>query len=240
MGLSTNSVFHFTKSIDAVKSIISSDFRIKYCLETIEAKRRIIQFAVPMASFCDIPLSQVSTHIDKYGGYGIGLKKSWAKRKGLNPVLYLEKNSSILNEVLIPEKFADTDNRAVQGFLRFTKNYEGELKRNGEIINKVYRFYDEREWRYCPNIQALFNNAELIIHDVDYYRAEKELLNKRLHDTRLSFTLRNITYIIVKDDDEIYEIVDHLERSIFGEKDREYVKILTTKIITSKQIKSDF
>src|ERR1700744_4014867 len=146
MALSTNSVFHFTKNIEAIRGILHSNFRIKYCLETIEAKDRTIQFAVPMTSFCDIPLSQVSSHIDKYGGYGLGLKKSWAKRKGLNPVLYLEKQSMILNDVLIREKFEDSSNRAVQGFLRFTKNYEGELRRDEELINKKYRFYDEREW----------------------------------------------------------------------------------------------
>lgn len=240
MSLSTNSVFHFTKSIDALKSIIISDFRIKYCLETIEAKDRTIQFAVPMASFCDIPLSQVSAHIDKYGGYGIGLKKSWAKRKGLNPVLYLEKNSSILNKVLIPEKFAEAENRAVQGFLRFTKNYEGELKRNGELINKEYRFYDEREWRYCPDIEQLYNNSEFIIHDIERYHSEKDYINSRLHDTRLSFTLRSITYIIVKEDDDILDLIDHLSGSTFKEKDREYINILISKIITSKQIRTDF
>jgi Putative abortive phage resistance protein AbiGi, antitoxin len=240
MGLSTNSVFHFTKSVDAIKSIITSDFRIKYCLETIEAKDRTIQFAVPMASFCDIPLSQVSSHIDKYGGYGIGLKKSWAKRKGLNPVLYLEKNSSILNKVLIPEKFSEVENRAVQGFLRFTKNYEGELTRNGELINKEYRFYDEREWRFCPNLEELYNQSEPIIHDIEYFQHEKEVLNSRLHDTRLSFTLRSISYIIVKEEEDILDLINHLAESWFSDKDREYIKILTSKIITSRQIKTDF
>lgn len=240
MGLSTNSVFHFTKSLEALQSILTSNFLIKYCLETIEAQDRSIQFAVPMASFCDIPLSQVSSHIDKYGGYGLGLKKTWAKRKGLNPVLYLEKNSSILNKVLIPEKFAQEEYRVVQGFLRFIKNYDGELRRGGELINKEYRYYDEREWRFCPNLEELFNQSKPIIHDVAYFQNNKAELNSRLHDTRLSFTLRDISYIIVKENDDILNLIDELNDSFFNEKDRQYLPILTSKIITSKQIRTDF
>ncbi|WP_256003484.1 abortive infection system antitoxin AbiGi family protein [Pedobacter deserti] len=239
MALSTNSVFHFTQSIEAIKSILISNFRIKYCVETIEAKQRVITYAVPMASFCDIPLSQVITHVDKYGGYGIGLKKAWAKRKGLNPVLYLEKHSAILNDVLIKEKFENSGNRAVQGFLRFTKNYEGALYRNNKLVNKVYRFYDEREWRFCPDFEQLHDN-ELIIHDVEYYKEFKQLINQRLSDTRLAFTIRDITYIIVKDEEEIFDIIQHLESHLNKEKDLQYVKILTSKIMTSKQIRTDF
>lgn len=239
MALSTNSVFHFTKNIDVIKGILLSNFKIKYCLETIEAKHRTMKFAVPMTSFCDIPLSQVGSHIDKYGGYGLGLKKAWSKRKGLNPVLYLEKHSTILNDVLIREKFMDNGNQAVQGFLRFTKNYEGELRRDGEIINKKYRFYDEREWRFCPTQEELLNN-DPIIHDVEYYLQNKQEINQDLERMRLTFTVRDLTYIIVRDDEEINSIIRFLEQHILSHKDKSYLGILTSKIITVKQMKSDF
>jgi len=239
MTLSTNSVFHFTKSLEAVKAILTSRFRIKYCLETIESKERTIDYAVPMASFCDIPLSQVTSHIDKYGGYGIGLFKRWAKRKGLNPVLYLEKNSTILNDVLIREKFENSQNNVVQEFLRYTKNYEGQLLRDGEIAQKVYRFYDEREWRFCPSLSEL-GGQELIIHNTATYRQDKQIINERLSSLGLGFSMKDISYIIVKDDAEILSIINHLETHLRKEKDKDYIKILTSKILTSKQIRSDF
>jgi hypothetical protein len=35
--------------------------------------------------------------------------------------------------------------------IRYTKNYSGTLKRDGKTIPN-YRFYDEREWRYVPEM----------------------------------------------------------------------------------------
>lgn len=239
MPLSTNSVFHFTKDIDSVKGILTSFFRIKYCLETIESKHRKIEYAIPMASFCDIPLSQVISHIDKYGGYGIGLSKSWAKRKGLNPVLYLEKKSTLLNDVLIREKFENNQNQIVQEFLAYTKNYEGQLFRNNEVAQKVYRFYDEREWRYCPSEKVLGSHRK-IIHDTNNYKEQKIAINQSISNLVLKFALKDISYIIIKDESEILDIITHLETNLNTENDRNYIKILTSKIITSKQIRTDF
>ncbi len=179
MALSTNSVFHFTKDIDSLKGILSSFFRIKYCLEIIEGKEKTISFAVPMVSFCDIPLSQVINHVDKYGGYGIGLLKKWAKRKRLNPVLYLEKSSTILNDVLIREEFERSENQFIQELLRYTKNYDGKLIRNNEVVQKEYRYYDEREWRYCPTLEEMFKQP-IIIHNTENYTQEKQSFNERI------------------------------------------------------------
>jgi len=238
MALSTNSVFHFTNNIDALKGILSNQFRIKYCLEKIETKQKIVEYAVPMVSFCDIPLSQVINQIKKYGGYGIGLSKPWAKSRGLNPVLYLEKKSTILNETLIKAKFADTNSDVVQEFLRYTKNYEGELIREDKI-NKNYRFYDEREWRYCPTIKKL-GAEQPIIHNVEYYKQRKIEINERLSSLILTFNLKDITYIIVNEESEIINIISHLESFLVSESQKYYIKILTSKIITSSQIRSDF
>jgi len=113
-----------------------------------------------MVAFCDIPFSQIIQHVTSYGSYGIGLSKKWAESKGLNPVLYLEKNSNLASNIVenlykalkegSPKNIIEftLETQKSRDFLRYLKNYQGDLIRSGKITHKDYRFSDEREWRY--------------------------------------------------------------------------------------------
>ena len=90
MPISTDSIIHYTDDIDKLKGIISEGFKIKYCLEVLETTDHTISNAHPMISYCDIPLSESSRHFGLYGCYGVGMSKEWAKKKGINPVLYID------------------------------------------------------------------------------------------------------------------------------------------------------
>lgn len=94
MAVSTNSILHFTKRITFLKKILTGSFSISYCKEIFILNNVGYELGIPMVSFCDIPLSQILDHVHKYGNYGIGLSKEWAKSKGLNPILYMEQDSS--------------------------------------------------------------------------------------------------------------------------------------------------
>ena len=85
MGLSPSTLFHFT-SKSGLKGILKDNFKLKYCLEKINHREKPVEIAIPMVSFCDIKISEIKEHIEKYGYYGIGLSKKWAFEKGLNPV----------------------------------------------------------------------------------------------------------------------------------------------------------
>src|SRR5689334_8614782 len=99
MAISSSALIHFTKQKSSLKGILQRGFHIFYCLENLNldnrGKSRHYEAAYPMVSFCDLPLSEVKNHIDKYGSYGIGLKKDWAIKNRLNPVLYFEKSSAV-------------------------------------------------------------------------------------------------------------------------------------------------
>ena len=86
--ISANTLFHFTSSLDNLTGILINDFYPRYCLEDfsdfLEHKYRI---AIPMVSFCDIPLSQIHNHIKYYGGYALGLKKEWGRRNKISPII---------------------------------------------------------------------------------------------------------------------------------------------------------
>jgi hypothetical protein len=45
-------------------------------------------YAIPMVCFCDLPLSLIKKHVEEYGGYGIGLNKTWGVKNGVAPVIY--------------------------------------------------------------------------------------------------------------------------------------------------------
>lgn len=250
MPLSSNSLIHFTKNKSNLKGILENDFRVKYCLEKVITKDTVYDFVIPMVSFCDIPLSEIKNHQKNYGCYGIGLTKRWAQKNGLNPVLYLDTSSKLAEntlEVIYDKTFTNPSsglNRtklALADFFRYVKNYQAPLIRNKKIINQNYRFSDEREWRYCPEKASLFDNPYLIDDKKTYdkYIRNKNIFNSKLINIRLEFLPDDITYIIINNDSEIIEIIQHLEKCKGKRFSLEQIRRLTTRILTTEQIKSD-
>ena len=98
MPISSNTLFHFTRSAEALVGILKHEFTPHYCLEDYSvlpaAAPESPNIAIPMVSFCDIPLSQASEHLAQYGDFGIGLSKNWGMKKGVSPVLYAYPGSS--------------------------------------------------------------------------------------------------------------------------------------------------
>jgi len=98
--ISANTLFHFTKSIDNLRNILTHTFSPRYCLEHIDnISKEAIDLAIPMVCFCDIPLSQIKDHVNTYGEYAIGLSKEWAMSNGISPVFYLH-YGSLTNEMI--------------------------------------------------------------------------------------------------------------------------------------------
>ena len=263
MALSTDTLIHFTDSKENLKSILQENFRIFMCNERLVLNRRspsvphqgMLDIHVPMVSFCDIPLSEIKDHMSKYGSYGLGMTKVWGARKGLNPVLYLEQGSNLIKSFKLAftrlthgtheSKPSQTDaqrainaeaQKALTDVMRYLKNYESYLYRDGELTLK-YRFSDEREWRYVPPYTA---NCEMLLGDPDFHKPDiRSAAEAKLVDFRLEFEPNDIKYIIINDDSEISEFIEHL-RSVKSKKySPDEIDRLTTRILTSEQINSD-
>lgn len=244
MAISTNSIIHYTDSFDKLKSILIEGFGIKYCSEKLVIDDENLSAAAhPMISFCDIPLSQSFLHFKAYGKYGIGLTKNWAKKLGINPVLYLDKQSSITKTLgdFLKERRNKTSNLSVDQrnkILRikcFTKNYSGLLKRKSVEIAD-YKFYDEREWRLVPESKDL-KGAKFSIHMKDYEK-DKKKYNESISGIRYKFSPKDISYIIVEKNSEIPKVIKVLRdnyKCTTGEFD-----ILLSKICSAKQIVEDY
>lgn len=245
MPLSANTLIHFTDTKEKLKSILEENFRVYFCREAVNLKDTVGIFHAPMVSFCDIPLSEIKVHINSYGSYGIGLTKAWGKRNKLNPVVYVESESHLatsfllaLDEFIIKNPSApylQPHYVALANVLRYMKNYEGKLTRkSGAIVD--YRFSDEREWRYVP---AYTDDCDMFILPDEYKDPEKRSnADDRLAKFRLVFEPNDIKYIIINDDSEINEFVEHLRHA-----KRKYefadVERLTTRILTTQQIMED-
>ncbi|WP_176240899.1 abortive infection system antitoxin AbiGi family protein [Pseudomonas sp. B5(2017)] len=245
MPLSSNSLIHLTNSKDALFGILSEGFRVKYCKEKIKFGKGQISIHVPMVSFCDIPLSQIKDHIGSYGSYGIGLSKEWAVKNLLNPVLYVQQKSNLATsyENVARHYLADkveTD-EAIRAFdhlmdvARYMKNYEGPLVRKSGS-HKSYRFSDEREWRYVPEISY---PCEIFYRHDEFDEEARIKAAKSLSDLRLGFEASDIKYVIIDSEDEIDEVVEHLERICGKKYSYSDLKKLTTRILTAQQIRTD-
>ncbi|MBK7939216.1 MAG: hypothetical protein IPJ82_20015 [Lewinellaceae bacterium] len=176
--ISSNCLFHFTNNATNLVGILINGFKPRYCLEDFFTFKYTsgggaFEMAVPMVCFCDIPLSKIKGHLSDYGGFGIGLTKEWGIKNGVTPILYVNQDSETTKYIradLItmannPEKSTNPQLHenflGLLRFIRFTKPYEGKFWRNGGYmkdekgVEKMVRFYDEREWRYVPDIKPL-------------------------------------------------------------------------------------
>lgn len=255
--ISANTLFHFTNSIENLQNILTNNFSPRYCLEYFDYVDKFEEYlALPMVCFCDIPLSQTTEHIDKYGSYAIGLKKEWAIQNAITPVLYLHNESqtrkiinSASNKLLKLDKLETVIKRHVSargtmdafGLFFFCKKYKGNMWRNGKL-KKDITFYNEREWRYIPDSDVLLKiNPGLFISKKEYDDFDKRKShNESLSFIKINFTPNDIKYVIIKKESErlkITKMINKIKGSLYS---TDELKVLSSKIISVEQIKEDF
>ncbi|HBB8555060.1 TPA: hypothetical protein J4Z50_001662 [Escherichia coli] len=248
-----NAIFHFTNDNDILLNIIKEKhFRASYAKEVIVGPNGTKRtFGIPMVSFCDIRLSNLHEHMKKYGYYGIGLKKSWAIEKGLNPVSYLNSNCSMfqyfdeqlrnMSEELLSIDTRDERKVARQKYLhlhnvmRYMKNYEGELRR-GEQYHKNYRFANESEWRYVPDITTPdIIPVKIVEKGNSNWKAKA---NKALWESefsRLRFNYNDIKYILIPTSYMAFDLIEGIKNFVCED---EYIHLIS-KIFDSRSIYHD-
>jgi hypothetical protein len=245
--ISSNTLFHFTGSRETLNKILASNFEPKYSLENVSIAKSY-RFAVPMVSFCDLPLSQIKNHLHTYGYYGIGMSKKWGIQNGLNPVLYTVANSLLLADIRnaflhtttkIPKSGRKYDHfLQIFDILRYLKPYQGSFTRGRKTRRNVF-FYDEKEWRYVPDVND--RKLPLFLNEKDFSDERKrQHANNKARLSPLRFNIDDIRYIIIKHDSEILQTIKDIE-TIKGHKyTLEQVKMLSSKIITCENIQRDF
>ena len=253
--ISADCFFHFTTSIENLSGILNSFFYSRYSYEktllNINSKSPEVDAAFPMLCFCDIPLSQIKKHVDTYGYYGLGMNKGWGIRKKLNPVVYVNQYSEIATSFSsIIDNFKNTYDqnkssisidlwRSIIIVSRFLKAYSSDYYHCGKL-HKDYTFYDEREWRFSPE---LFLSEFAPLSKDEYANEQKRYeLNAKLSqrdDAILKFEPDDISYIIVKNESERLLMIKIL-KECFGQRyNTETVETLMSKINSCERILKD-
>jgi hypothetical protein len=191
--------------------------------------------AIPMVCFCDLPLSQIKHHVLEYGSYGIGMKKDWGILNRLNPVIYLSENSVLdaqfINMLPELEPRIDVASNTINYIYGYLKPVKGISNKNGKS-KKDYMYYHEREWRYIP--VDMDKKSFLTSGEYQDKKQKKDLFIKE----KLDFAAYDIKYLIVKDEFDIHNMIDIINRSGISQLDAT-IERLTTRIITIKNIFED-
>lgn len=208
-------IIHFTNSFEAIKSILNSkSFRLKYCCEYIgNEKGKIVSNAAhPMVSFSEFNDRDLEHKTITYGRYGIALKKDWARKCGIGPVLYVEKNSpaakglvSLLRARQSLNTLPDELRLPIMQMKCFTKHETGYNSWNKE---ENFCFKSENEWRFVPSKKQIGNRP--ISENYSTYKENEKKYNELLLPYPLRFSEEDIEYIYTNTVEEREELISKL------------------------------
>ena len=265
--LSSETLFHFMSEKEHLFELLASGFKPRYVEEKFPFEENQLKLVgIPMLCFCDIRLSEVRDHIDWYGKYGIGMRSSWGTQNGLTPVQYYNKNSHLIKEYSSGLKsmrksfksktYGEMTMKETPGWyfdlyknVWYMKEFKGKQYHRKTRKEKRKKFYDEREWRYIPKMKDLKDLPEgqpmsLLDENLLRYRSDfnyrKEVNDGLGSIINLSFTPKDIAYIIVAKEDERSEIIRIIKDKKLKNYSNEEVAVLSSKILSIEQIMSDF
>lgn len=298
---SANTLFHFMKKEDYLKSILFNKAIIpRYCVENINylgiknETTRFEKVAVLQKCFCDIPFHKLmetfslrgegeayealseddkikastnSTHPIFYGEYAIAFSKKWGENHNLQPIHYLNENSShtkdftkvfemVLGEQDINDEYVDD----IINRLSFIKPLRGLMDRpfvtkekKSTTISFWKNFHDEKEWRYVPT-EEILQEAGIgrVIANPNILQLENALrdINKNLEEERyrslwLEYEFDDIRYIIVPDAQARINIINcilAIPKERFRNSDQVELEkqVLISKILVLEEIRKDW
>lgn len=261
MNLSSNNITHYTKDFTILTKMLDGDIYGSYCKEVLRYNGEVIPRIIPMISFCDMPIKTYANIGSPYGKFAISLSKEWATENKLTPVLYIDKGSRLLDNLVTSMKNSLTTlhiagqilkqnsknvaiskniNKSLEYLsysLMYTKHYEDELVRE-DYHNPNYRFYDEREWRYIPEFDCAVCELKKTEEEYTAWRGTSKD-KPMLEQVKLSFKASDIENIIVENNEYRDLLIEHIKESKlnFTATSKE---ILISKILTIQQIEQNF
>lgn len=191
MQSSSDSLLHFTKSLEVIIAILNDKFYGSYCLENFQYEDLTYELAVPKISFCDIPEGTITSYTH-YGKYCIGLSKDWGKKNSLNPVLYIEKHSALAECFIKGYKGTNIGvnivNEVILGLgivFDNTKGHESmEVQQKEEMYDKIETGLNEVEKLGKVVTFAQYMPYYVKHYEDDLIRRDETFKNYRFYDER--------------------------------------------------------
>ncbi len=222
--LSSETLFHFTSTLERLQSIMVDGMRFGMFAEKIPFKG--VAYFVRGISFCNIPLSMIAEHTEWYGRYALGLKRSTLREIGVSPVFYIHSKTKSL-----PKGSIAVSGLLNNPFLCYLKQHYGKQYHKDSGVYRFKKFYDEKEWRIFagkPEIGKYNTLAEL-----ERDRVEKD--RRVAEEAPLRIRPEMIEYIILEKPSDFSTFDTFLYHFFRADRD-----ILLTKILYYTQIKKDF
>lgn len=150
----TSTLFHYTRRKSFLLSIIKNGFKYSYCKEEFIDD---VCLGIPMISFCDIPISDSTEHVSKFGSYAIGISKDALIKVGVAPINYFISENSA-NSAFYLKEIAKKESK--------TRKI---LKKKGNVIS--YQKGGSVSIIESPTIENVNDILDDFYADRNYYKA---------------------------------------------------------------------
>lgn len=185
-----------------------------------------------------------------YGNYGIAFEKSWGMQNDIQPVHYLNENSTLRKDIsdtfqrILKE--GDKEETETQIMLKdyllhelmFYKPYQGNFVNRNTNEKSKKCFCDECEWRYVPNVRGIGLKQAIPEHEIPNTGLLTTYSNSMdgIAEVSLCFEYNEIKHIIIPTLDEYRQLVENIDLWKLG--DEKYD--ILSKIIVWEQSRGDF
>lgn len=208
-----------------------------------------------------------NTHPDFYGEYAIAFSKKWGESHDLQPIHYLNKESSHTRDftktfemVLGEEEISDTYVDDILNRLAYIKPLRGIMNRQfttkdgKEVTIQFWKnFHDEKEWRFVPNaeclqavgIEKVIANPNVIKHTDALNKTNESIESEEWRQLWLEYKYDEIRYILVPNANARINIIRFIlslpdeQFSVPEQADLEK-QILVSKILVLDEIRKDW
>ncbi len=212
-------------------------------------------------------LTTQKSHPDFYGQYAIAFSKRWGEIHHLQPVQYVNKESTyavefskMLSSVISAENLLDIYANDILRRISYIKPLRGTISRtikrenaNPLKVELIKNFHDEREWRYVPGvddlleakIEGIIANPNILMVADDLLEINRSIASEHYRKLWLEFCYDDVRYIIVPDIQariNIIETIMSIPDSQFHvpEQARRERHILISKILVLDEIRKDW